>query len=98
MVGVIQTFYKYIENNSVEISFMCFLGTLGSSYFPFSLLLGKKLKIISDLIFSLTPGSLQTYMVSVKKIGFFLVMPKTWIKSYDSLVILLLCLQSAPSF
>ena len=71
MVGVIQTFYKYIESDSIEISFMCFLGTLGSSYFPFSLLLGKKLKIISDLIFSLTPGSLQTYMASVKKIRVF---------------------------
>lgn len=44
MVGVIQTFYKYIESDSIEISFMCFLGTLGSSYFPFSLLLGKNIE------------------------------------------------------
>lgn len=44
MVGVIQTFYKYIESDSIEISFMRFLGTLGSSYFPFSLLLGKKIE------------------------------------------------------
>ena len=44
MVGVIQTFYKYIESDSIEISFMCFLGTLGSSYFPFSLLSGKNIE------------------------------------------------------
>ena len=44
MVGVIQTFYKYIESDAIEISFMCFLGTLGSSYFPFSLLLGKNIE------------------------------------------------------